>query len=117
MIDGPDGDDDCLRPNQLFALSLAHPILDARRWPAVLSAVRTRLLTPYGLRTLAPAERGYCAELPRRRCGTRDAAYHQGTVWPWLIGHYLDAACARTRIGAPRGPRSPQFPTICAWPA
>jgi glycogen debranching enzyme len=91
VIDGPDGDDDCLRPNQLFALSLAHPILDAERWPAVLSAVRTQLLTPYGLRTLSPAERGYCPSY-HGTLRNRDAAYHQGTVWPWLIGHYLDAA-------------------------
>jgi predicted glycogen debranching enzyme len=90
VVDGPDGDDAALRPNQIFAISLEHPVLEPSRWPAVLDAVRNELLTPCGLRTLSPRHPGYkpiyFGDLP-----ARDAAYHQGTVWPWLIGHYLDA--------------------------
>ncbi len=90
VVDGPGGDDASFRPNQIFALSLGHPVLEERRWRSVVDAVQARLLTPYGLRTLAPGEpeyrRDYHGDLR-----TRDAAYHQGTVWPWLIGHFVDA--------------------------
>lgn len=81
--------DSALRPNQIFALSLPHPVLDEARWEPVLCAVRDHLLTPFGLRTLAPGHPDY-----KPRCEgdlrTRDAAYHQGTVWAWLIGPFVD---------------------------
>jgi len=90
VIDGPDGDDPSLRPNQLFAVSLTHSPLDASWQRKVVDACAQHLLTPMGLRTLAPFEPGY-----RGRFGggpvERDAAYHQGTVWPWLIGPYAFA--------------------------
>ncbi len=88
---GDDGrGDPALRPNQIFALSLPHPILDETRWKPVLDAVGGRLLTPFGLRTLDPAHPAY---KPRCEGGlrARDLAYHQGTVWAWLLGPYIDA--------------------------
>ncbi|HEX5420501.1 MAG TPA: amylo-alpha-1,6-glucosidase [Gammaproteobacteria bacterium] len=91
VVDGEQGDDAALRPNQVIAISLSHPILERSRWRAVLEAVRLELLTPYGLRTLAPSHPDYSP----RYCGdrrSRDAAYHQGTVWPWLIGPFVDAS-------------------------
>jgi predicted glycogen debranching enzyme len=91
VVDGEHGDETCCRPNQVFAIALPHPILDRERWEPVMHAVRDRLLTPVGLRSLAPGE----AEYKSRYYGdlrARDAAYHQGTVWAWLIGPYIDAA-------------------------
>ena len=90
VIDTPEGDDGALRPNQCIALMLPTcplPEADARR---ALAAVTAQLLTPYGLRSLAPTERQY---IGRYRGGPveRDGAYHQGTVWPWLLGPYVDA--------------------------
>jgi glycogen debranching enzyme len=90
VIDGPDGDDTSLRPNQVFALSLPHPVLDPAYWQPVLNTLTQHLLTPLGLRTLNqenPAYQGLYAGDSR----ARDGAYHQGTVWAWLIGPYLDA--------------------------
>jgi glycogen debranching enzyme len=89
-VDGEQGDDPALRPNQLFALSLAHPVLARERWAPVLAAIRAHLLTPFGLRTLA---RGHPDYQPRYfgELRARDGAYHQGTVWPWLIGPFVDA--------------------------
>jgi glycogen debranching enzyme len=84
------GNDEACRPNQVFAISLDHPVLEASRWQPVLDVVRERLLTPVGLRSLAPGHPDYKA----RYYGdlrSRDAAYHQGTVWGWLIGPFLDA--------------------------
>jgi predicted glycogen debranching enzyme len=90
VIDGEHGDDPALRPNQVFAISLPHAVLDAARWQAVLKAVHDHLLTPVGLRSLAPGHPDY---KPRYDgdLRSRDAAYHQGTVWAWLIGPYVDA--------------------------
>ncbi len=90
VIDGEYGDDASFRPNQLFAVSLRHPVLDPRRWQAVVDAVAARLLTPYGLRTLSADHPDYKPNY-HGDLRTRDAAYHQGTVWPWLIGHFVDA--------------------------
>jgi predicted glycogen debranching enzyme len=90
VVDGEGGDDAACRPNQVLAISLPNPVLDESRWAPVLEAVRTRLLTPFGLRTLAPGHPSYRS----RYYGdlrSRDAAYHQGTVWPWLIGPFIDA--------------------------
>jgi predicted glycogen debranching enzyme len=90
VVDGEHGDDPACRPNQLFAISLPNAILDAERWKPVLESVRERLLTPLGLRSLAPGHPDfkpkYFGDLR-----ARDAAYHQGTVWAWLIGPWIDA--------------------------
>ncbi len=91
VIDGPDGKDDpSLRPNQVFAVSLDHPILDQSKWKPVLDVVRERLLTPVGLRSLAPGSPDYKPQY-FGNLRARDAAYHQGTVWAWLIGPFVDA--------------------------
>ncbi len=90
LIDGPQGDDTACRPNQILALALRHPILERGRWEAVLSVVRQRLLTPVGLRSLAPGHPEYKAKY-FGDLRARDAAYHQGTVWAWLIGPFTDA--------------------------
>jgi predicted glycogen debranching enzyme len=90
VVDGEHGDDPSLRPNQLFAISLTHPVLAPERWGPVLEVVQRSLLTPVGLRSLAPShpdyKRNYHGDLK-----TRDAAYHQGTVWSYLIGPFVDA--------------------------
>ena len=89
VIDGEGGNDAACRPNQLLAISLRHPVLDPAKWEPVLETVRRRLLTPVGLRSLAPGHPNYKA----RYFGdlrSRDAAYHQGTVWAWLIGPFID---------------------------
>src|SRR5262245_19005956 len=90
VVDGEHGDDPACRPNQLIAMSLPHPVLAASRWPAVLDVVCQRLLTPVGLRSLAPGHPDYQAHYDGD-LRARDAAYHQGTVWPWLIGPLVDA--------------------------
>lgn len=81
--------DQAIRPNQILAVSLPHAILDEEHWASVMELVRKQLLTPYGLRTLAPSDPNY---KPRYEGdgATRDAAYHQGTVWPFLLGQYTD---------------------------
>ena len=82
--------DAALRPNQLIALSLGYCAIPPDRARSALALVETALLTPYGLRTLAPddaAYRGRCTGPPDQR----DAAYHQGTVWPWLLGPFMTA--------------------------
>ncbi|HEY4130313.1 MAG TPA: amylo-alpha-1,6-glucosidase, partial [Gemmatimonadaceae bacterium] len=90
VIDGEDGNSTRCRPNQLLAISLDHPVLDRPHWESVLTVVQKRLLTPVGLRSLAPGEPDY---KPRYDgdLRSRDAAYHQGTVWAWLIGPWVDA--------------------------
>jgi predicted glycogen debranching enzyme len=79
------------RPNQIFAVGgLSHALLDGDRARRVVDTVERRLLTPLGLRSLAPGSPAYAAHYggsPDRR----DAAYHQGTVWPWLMGAFVDA--------------------------
>lgn len=82
--------DASVRPNQLFAIALPHPVLERRHWRTVVDRVRSDLLTPFGLRTLSPADPNYvgCYEGPP---ASRDAAYHQGTVWAWLMGPFIDA--------------------------
>ena len=83
--------DDAIRPNQLLALSLSYPISNPERAGKVLDLVTRELVTPYGVRTLSPGDskyRGQCTGGPSER----DLAYHQGTVWPWLLGPYVAAA-------------------------
>ena len=90
VVDGEAGNDAAFRPNQLFAISLPHAVLSASRWDSVVAQVADRLLTPVGLRSLAPEHEDYqpwyFGDLR-----SRDAAYHQGTVWGWLIGPFIDA--------------------------
>jgi predicted glycogen debranching enzyme len=90
VIDGPNGDDPACRPNQLLAFSLKHPILEEARWPEVLEVARAKLLTPVGLRSLSPDHKDYKPKYDGD-LRARDAAYHQGTVWAWLIGPFIDA--------------------------
>jgi predicted glycogen debranching enzyme len=91
VVDGENGKNDpACRPNQLFALSLPHPVLNQTHWQSVFQAIKDRLLTPVGLRTLSPDHPDYKADY-HGDLRTRDAAYHQGTVWPWLLGPYTDA--------------------------
>lgn len=90
VVDGEHEDDPAFRPNQVFAISLEHPALDPERWSAVLEQVAARLLTPFGLRSLAPGHPDYKATYDGN-LRVRDAAYHQGTVWAWLIGPFVDA--------------------------
>jgi predicted glycogen debranching enzyme len=81
-----------IRPNQLFALSLTYPVIDPKSEIAknIISTVERKLLTPYGLRTLAPGEPNY-TEVYEGDSFRRDLSYHQGPVWPWLLGLYYDA--------------------------
>jgi predicted glycogen debranching enzyme len=90
VIDGEAGDDPSLRPNQVFAFSLRFPILKRDRWAAVLDIVDQKLLTPFGLRTLDPSHKDFRNRYEGDRWA-RDAAYHQGLVWTWLIGPFMDA--------------------------
>ncbi|WP_298819982.1 amylo-alpha-1,6-glucosidase [Chloroflexus sp.] len=90
VIDTPDGVDTTLRPNQIIAVSLPHSPLDHGRQKAVIRACAQALLTGVGLRSLAPHHPDY----QPRYLGSllqRDAAYHQGTVWAWLLGPYASA--------------------------
>ncbi len=90
VVDGPEGDDAALRPNQILAVSLHDDLLSDDLARSVTDTVGARLLTPYGLRTLAPEDSRYHGRYeggPRQR----DEAYHQGTVWTWLLGPYGDA--------------------------
>jgi glycogen debranching enzyme len=84
------GNDSSLRPNQVLSISLPHAVLSQDKWQLVLNVVREQLLTPFGLRSLAPSDFNY---QPRYDgdLRARDAAYHQGTVWAWLIGPFFDA--------------------------
>ena len=88
VLDSPGvGSDSSLRPNQIFAVSLGASLLSAEQQKAVVDACASSLLTPFGLRSLAPHEPGYVGVYsggPRER----DAAYHQGTVWGWLLGPF-----------------------------
>ncbi len=84
------GNDASCRPNQVIAISLDNPVLDESRWAQVMNVVAERLLTPVGLRSLAPGSPDFKAKY-YGDLRSRDAAYHQGTVWAWLIGPYVDA--------------------------
>ena len=84
--------DSRIRPNQLFALSLSYPVIDANSDIAkeILSTIEKKLLTPYGLRTLAKGEPGYRERYDGDMI-KRDMSYHQGVIWPWLLGLYFDS--------------------------
>jgi predicted glycogen debranching enzyme len=98
VVDGPAGDDASVRPNQLIAASLPGSPLDVDAARAAVAACRDSLLTPLGLRSLAPSDPRYRPH-HRGSPAERDAAYHQGTVWPWLLGPYVDA-CGAAGVGA-----------------
>src|SRR5262249_6393283 len=91
VVDGDDGDDPACRPNQLLAISLPHAVLAPEHGRPVLATVERELLTPLGLRSLSPHDPDFKPTYHGDPL-TRDAAYHQGTVWSRLIGPYVDAA-------------------------
>ena len=90
VLDGPDGTEAALRPNQLLAVSLPDSLLVGERARAVVDACARSLLTSYGLRSLAPSEPEYQGSYGGDQ-SQRDGAYHQGTVWAWLLGPFVTA--------------------------
>jgi glycogen debranching enzyme len=86
----PDGPVEKIRPNQVFAVSLPHGLLEAPQQQAIMRVVERELLTEVGLRTLDRKDPDYKPHY-QGSSAERDAAYHQGTVWPWLLGPYIDA--------------------------
>ncbi len=87
----PAGEADAsVRPNQILALSLPHPLIEGRRAASILAVIERELLTPYGLRTLSPRHPDYRPHY-EGDAYARDTAYHQGTVWAWLIGPFVTA--------------------------
>ncbi len=93
--------DASIRPNQVFAISLANSIVSTAQAKSILRVVERELLTPCGLRTLSPNDSRYLGRYegdPRRR----DGSYHQGTVWPWLMGSYITAYAKTFGEGAGR---------------
>jgi predicted glycogen debranching enzyme len=84
------GPDRSIRPNQIFAVSLPHPLLTHEQAMRVVEVVEWELLTPYGLRTLSTRDANYHGRFTGDP-HSRDGAYHQGTVWPWLLGPFLTA--------------------------
>jgi predicted glycogen debranching enzyme len=90
LVDGEHGDDPAFRPNQVLAVSLRHAVLDPSRWATVVEQVRAKLATPVGLRSLAKDQPDYRAKY-FGDLHARDLAYHQGTVWAWLVGPLVDA--------------------------
>lgn len=90
VIGGPAGNDPSIRPNQIFAVSLPVSGLTETQQRAVVDICARELLTPYGLRTLSPQDPAYRGRYEGAQ-PERDAAYHQGTVWPWLLGPFLSA--------------------------
>jgi len=94
VLDGPKGHDPAIRPNQIFALSLPDTPLEHADRRRVLEACGRHLLTSHGLRSLSPEDRAYRGIFTGNRWA-RDGAYHQGTVWTWLLPHY---ALAHERV-------------------
>ncbi|MEN9519816.1 MAG: hypothetical protein RLZZ381_2404, partial [Cyanobacteriota bacterium] len=100
VIDSPDGNDASFRPNQIFAVSLpctsasvravAQPPLPPEQQKMIVDQVGQKLLTSFGLRSLDPQDKNYLGIYGGDRL-QRDASYHQGTTWGWLIGHYVQA--------------------------
>jgi predicted glycogen debranching enzyme len=92
--------DGSIRPNQIFAVSLHHSMLSADRARAVVEIVESELLTPVGLRTLSANDKRYRGTYSGDQY-SRDSAYHQGTVWPWLLGPFV-SAYVRVNGGTPQ---------------
>ncbi|MHB8629419.1 MAG: amylo-alpha-1,6-glucosidase [Aggregatilineales bacterium] len=90
VLDGPNGNDFRLRPNQLFAVSLPHRLLSDQQARAVVDVCARKLLTSYGLRSLSPDDPDYAGHYGGDQ-KQRDSVYHQGTVWAWLIGPFVSA--------------------------
>ena len=92
LYDVVNGDhrDGSIRPNQIFAVSLHHKMLPPEKARSVVETVERHLLTPYGLRSLAPGDPQYRGRFEGDPY-SRDSAYHQGTVWPWLLGPFITA--------------------------
>jgi predicted glycogen debranching enzyme len=90
VLDGPDGNDMSLRPNQLFTVSLFASAFDDHRARAIVDVCAARLWTSMGLRTLSPDDPAYRGTYGGDQAA-RDGAYHQGTVWPWLLGPFVRA--------------------------
>jgi glycogen debranching enzyme len=86
----PEGPVEKIRPNQIFAVSLPHALLETAARQAIVRVVERELLTDVGLRTLNRDDPDYKPHY-QGPPAQRDAAYHQGTVWPWLLGPYFDA--------------------------
>ena len=87
VVDGPNGNDPALRPNQIFAVSLPSELLEPEQAAAVVATCQRELLTPMGLRSLAKGQSGYTGTYAGGPV-ERDGAYHQGTVWSWLLGPF-----------------------------
>ena len=85
-----DPEDGSIRPNQILAVSLPFPLLQGDRAESVLRVCESKLLTPVGLRTLSPDDPRYRGRIEGNQW-ERDSAYHQGTVWPWLLGPWITA--------------------------
>jgi predicted glycogen debranching enzyme len=92
LYDVVNGDerDGSIRPNQIFAVSLFHKMLPMEKARSVVEVVERHLLTPYGLRSLAPSDPQYRGRYEGNPL-SRDGGYHQGTVWPWLLGPFIRA--------------------------
>ncbi len=90
LVDGDKGNDPACRPNQILAISLRYPVLARDKWSTVLQTVQRELLTPVGLRSLSQDHPDYKQKYFGNLLA-RDAAYHQGTIWAWLIGPFIDA--------------------------
>jgi predicted glycogen debranching enzyme len=90
VVDGPEGDENRVRPNQIFAVSLPFPLLAGDQARAVVDVVGRELLTSLGLRSLAPSDKAYRGDYGGDQL-RRDGSYHQGPVWTWLIGAYVEA--------------------------
>ncbi len=105
VIDGPQGDDASIRPNQIFAVSLCYSPLTRKQQDRVVAECGRQLLTSFGLRSLTPDHADYRPHY-QGDVWARDGAYHQGPVWGWLLGHYAlaeyrvsgDAALALSRL-------------------
>jgi 4-alpha-glucanotransferase len=105
VLDGPAGKDEAIRPNQILAVSLPHTPLDKTACREVVEVCGNELLCSYGLRSLSSRDKAYRGHYGGG-VADRDGAYHQGTVWAWLLGHYAlaeyrvdgDAAAAQQRL-------------------
>lgn len=90
MIDGNGNPDISIRPNQIFAISLPFPLADSARAKVVWELLRLKLYTKVGLRSLSPDDPSYKGVYGGSPF-SRDSAYHQGTVWSWLLGAFIEA--------------------------
>lgn len=92
VLDGPEGNDASIRPNQIYAVALSDDLVTGKQAVQILRVVEDHLLTPVGLRTLSPKDSRYRPQY-EGSVAERDGAYHQGTVWPFLLGPFITAWC------------------------